>query len=84
MQKNLHGYTTVSFVEGHGKSNLSITYHSSALSSVVCELKQAGPLKSGIFLLVLVHQRCDDAGIFCHTLNGNQLVKLRGCLPSFI
>jgi hypothetical protein len=53
-----HGYTIVSFLEGDWKSNLWITYHPSALSSVVRKLKQAGPLKSGISLLFLLHPRC--------------------------
>jgi hypothetical protein len=35
---NLHGYTTVSFVEGYREPNLWITYHPSVLSSVVREL----------------------------------------------
>jgi hypothetical protein len=63
------------------------TYHPSTLSSH--ELKHAGSLKSGILLLVLVHRRCvlcwwtGSVGNYCHWLNGNQLVQLRGCLQSF-
>ncbi len=37
---NVHGFTTVSFVEGHRESNLGATFHPSALSPVVRELKR--------------------------------------------
>jgi hypothetical protein len=41
---DLYGYTKVCFLEGEGSSNLLFWI-------VVHKLKQAGPLKNGIFLL---------------------------------
>ncbi len=53
--ENLHGYT--SGFCGRVRNAQSVN-HPSVLSSVVHELKQAGPQKSGILLLFLVHQKC--------------------------
>jgi hypothetical protein len=42
-ETDIHGYTTVSFVEGEGSPNLWVAYH---------VMKQAGPRKSVIHIII--------------------------------
>ncbi len=43
-ETDIHGYTTVSFVEGEGSPNLWVAYHPSALSSALLSWIDAGRL----------------------------------------
>jgi hypothetical protein len=61
-----------------------ITYHPSALSSAVHELKACRSSEKWLTpRRCMLCQRTGFLDIYCHELIGKQLVQLRGCLRSF-